>query len=195
MFSSCATVRVCKWLQLIYLSWQSAPCLVAYPIVSAATKELSESVLQAASVASKGILLFSQWHCIRILHYSLSPATCHPVQCRVNMRVADCPIVWVCKCLQLICLSALHLTLFDIYSTNVHSIKKNMFQSNESRVCLSAMAIYEGLEFLWTFWFAKEHHKWWDWGPLGNKQVGLVQIMGATGKNCWEAVESGNGKA
>ena len=68
MFSSCATVRVCKWLQLIYLSWQSAPCLVAYPIVSAATKELSESVLQAASIASKGILFLSQWYCNRILH-------------------------------------------------------------------------------------------------------------------------------
>ena len=166
--------------------------LVAYPVVSAATKELSESVLQAAWVASKGILLLSQWHCIRILHYSLSPATCHPVQCRVNMRVAGCSTVWVCKCLQLICLSALHLTHFDIYSTNVHSIKKHV---SVKRVCLSAMAIYEGLEFLWTFWFAKEHHEWWDLGPFEDKQAGLVQIMGATGKNCWEAVESGNGKA
>ena len=36
-------------------------------------------------------------------------------ECRPNMRVADCPTVWVCKCLQLIYLSALHLTLVDIY--------------------------------------------------------------------------------
>ena len=47
---------------------------------------------------------------------TLSPATCHPIQCRANMRVADCSTVWVCKCLQLIYPSALHLTLFDIYS-------------------------------------------------------------------------------
>ena len=97
--------------------WQSAPCLVAYPIGSVATKELSESVLLAVSIAPKGIFLLSQWRCIRILHYSLSPATCHPVQCRPNMRVADCATVWVCKCLKLIYLNALPLTLFDIYST------------------------------------------------------------------------------
>ena len=48
---------------------------------------------------------------------TLSPATFHPVQCRANMRVADCSTVWVWKCLQLIYLPALHLTLFDIYST------------------------------------------------------------------------------
>ena len=48
-------------------------------------------------------------------HITLSPVTCHPIQCRANMRVADCATVWVCKCLQLIYLSALHLTLFDIY--------------------------------------------------------------------------------
>ena len=65
----------------------------------------------------------------------------HTVQCRVNMRVAGCSTVWVCKRLQLICLSALHLTHFDIYSTNVHSIKKHV---SVKRVCLSAMAIYDG---------------------------------------------------
>ena len=48
-------------------------------------------------------------------HITLSPATCHPVQCRANMRVADCTTVWVCKCLQPIYLSALHLTLFDMW--------------------------------------------------------------------------------
>ena len=41
-------------------------------------------------------------------------ASCHPVQCSPNMRVADCVTVWVCKSLQLIYLSVLHLTL-DIY--------------------------------------------------------------------------------
>ena len=87
----------------------------SHPIVSVATKELSESVLLAASIAPKGILVLSQWHCIRISYYSLSLATRHPVQCRPNMRVADRATVWVCKCLQLIYLSALHLTLFDIY--------------------------------------------------------------------------------
>ena len=137
--------------------WQSAPCQVAYPSVFVATQELSESVLLAVSIAPKGILLLSQWHCIRILPYSLSPATCHPVQRRPNMRVVDCSTVWVCKCLQLMYLSALHLTLFDIYSTTVHSNTKNV---SVKRVCLSAMAIYEGLEFLSRLWFAPKHHKW-----------------------------------
>ena len=50
------------------------------------------------------------------------------------MRVADCAT-----------LSALHLTLFDIYSTNVQSIKKKT--ASVKRVCLGAMAIYEGLNF------------------------------------------------
>ena len=48
---------------------------------------------------------------------TLSPATCHPIQWRASMSVADCSTVWVCKCLQLIYLPALHLSLFDIYST------------------------------------------------------------------------------
>ena len=90
--------------------WQSARCLVAYPIVSVATTELSESVLLAVAIAPKGILLLSQWHRVRMLQPSL--ATCHPVQCSPNMRVADCSTVWVGKCLQLIYRGALHLTLF-----------------------------------------------------------------------------------
>ena len=64
--------------------WQSAPCQVAYPIVSVATNELSESVLLAVSIAPKGILLLLQWHCIRILNCSLRP----------NMRVANCKNYW-----------------------------------------------------------------------------------------------------
>ena len=56
--------------------WQSAWCLVAYPIVSVATTELSKSVLLAVSIAPKGygILLSSQWHCIRILTSHQRPA-------------------------------------------------------------------------------------------------------------------------
>ena len=75
------------------------------------------------------------------------------------MRVADCTTVWVCKCLQLIYLSALPLTLFDIYIrlyTKTVSVK---------RVCLGAMTIYQGLEFLRMLWFAREHQKWWGLGP------------------------------
>ena len=115
--------------------WQSAPCLVAYPIVSVATKELSESVLLAASIAPKGILVLSQWHCIRISYYSLSLATRHPVQCRPNMRVAERATVWVCKCLQLTYLSALHLTLFDIYTvyTEIASAPKQISQFGATR--------------------------------------------------------------
>ena len=47
---------------------------------------------------------------------TVSPATCHPVQCRTHIWVTDCATVWVCKCLQLIYLSALHLTLVDLYT-------------------------------------------------------------------------------
>ena len=73
--ADCATVWVCKCLQLIYLSWQSAPCLVAYLIVSVATTELSESVLRSDTAFA---------------YLSLSLETCHPVQCRVNMRARHC---------------------------------------------------------------------------------------------------------
>ena len=66
-------------LQILWLEWSqmaestdtwlwqsapSAPCQVAYP----------------------SILLHS--------HISVSPATCHTVQCRANMRVADCNNCW-----------------------------------------------------------------------------------------------------
>ena len=80
--------------------WQSAPCLVAYPIVSVATKELSESVLLAVSIAPEKIFL-SQRHCVQIWYcsqFQSSLATCHPVQRRPNMRVADSATVSVCKC-------------------------------------------------------------------------------------------------
>ena len=125
----------CKFCDLDTWLQQSGPCLVAYPIVSVATKELSESVLLAASIAPKGILLLSQWHCIRISYYSLSLATRHPVQCRPNMRVAERATVWVCKCLQLTYLSALHLTLFDIYTvyTEIASAPKQISQFGATR--------------------------------------------------------------
>ena len=108
--------------------WQSAPCLVAYPIVSVATRELPESVWVAVSTAPKGILLLSQWHRVRMLQPSL--ATCHPVQCSPNMRVADCSTVWVGKCLQLIYRGALHLTLFEIYIRNCSSSQSNKLVSS-----------------------------------------------------------------
>ena len=108
--------------------WQSARCLVAYPIVSVATTELSESVLLAVAIAPKGILLLSQWHRVRMLQPSL--ATCHPVQCSPNMRVADCSTVWVGKCLQLIYRGALHLTLFEIYRRNCSSSQSNKLVSS-----------------------------------------------------------------
>ena len=69
-------------------------------------------------IGPKGILLLSHWHCIRISYCSLSLATCHPIQCRPNIVVADGDTVWACKYLQLIHLSALsltHLESFRIY--------------------------------------------------------------------------------
>ena len=131
--------NVCSW-----FIWVGKVRHASWPIPASLLQQHScqNLCLLAVSIAPKGILLLTQWHCIRIT--VLSPATCHPVQRRPNMRVADCSTVWVCKRLQLMYLSALHLTLFDIYSTTVHSNKKNV---SVKRVCLSAMAIYEGLEF------------------------------------------------
>ena len=126
-------------------------------------------------------------------HITVSPATCHPVQCRANMRVADCATVWVCKCLQLIYLSALHLTLFDIYSAIY--IYKKLFQFSIKRVCLGAMTIHQGLEFLWTFWFAREHDKIWDLRPFEDKQASLVQSMRAKGKIAEKQLKLEFGKA
>ena len=162
--------------------WQSAPCLVAYPIVSVATKELSESVLLAVSIAPEKIFL-SQRHCVQIWNcsrFQSSLATCHPVQ----RRVADCPTVWVCKCLRLIYLSALHLTLFNIYITN----KTNSFNQ---------MSLSWRYDYLPGAWISVD--------PMICKRAspvmgfGFGSVPGQTGwqyskhesqrQNCWEAVE------
>ena len=102
-----------------------------------------------------------------------------PVQCRLSMRVADCATFWVCKCLQLIYLSALPLTLFDIY------IRLHTKTVSVKRVCLGAITIYQRLEFLWALWFAREHDKWWGWGPFDDKQVVHVQSIRAVGIETW----------
>ena len=121
-------------------------------------------------------------------HITGSPVTCHPVQCRANMRVTDCTTVWVCKCLQLIYLSALHL-----YNPCWHlHCTINWFNQTSLSWRYDDLP---GAWILWTLWFAREHDKWWDLDPFEDKQAGLVQSMGAKGKNCWEAVEIGNGKA
>ena len=89
-------------------------------------------------IGPKGILLLSHWPCIRISYYSLSLATCHPIECRPNIVVADGDTVWVCKCLQLIHLSALsltHLESFRIYlidSLHVSMVSKR-FEAYENR--------------------------------------------------------------
>ena len=57
------------------------------------------------------------------------------------------------------------------------------------------MTIYQGLEFVWTLWFAREHHKWWGLGPFEDKQVGHVQSMGAKGKIVQEQLKLEFGKA
>ena len=58
-----------------------------------------------------------------------SLATCHPVQCSPNMRVADCATVWVCKCLQLIYQGALHLTLKSCSRQTTKSTKNMVSRS------------------------------------------------------------------
>ena len=120
---------------------------------------------------------------------TLSPATCHPVQCRPNMRVADCSSVWVCKCLQLMHLTALHLTLFDICST-IYVIN-----------CFNQTSLSWGYDYLpeaWNFvnsMICKRASQ-----VMG---FGFGSFRGQTGwsyskhdghrQNCWEAVEIGIG--
>ena len=57
------------------------------------------------------------------------------------------------------------------------------------------MTIYQGLEFLWTLWFAPEHDKRWDLGPFKDKQVGHVQSMGAESKTAEKQLKLELGKA
>ena len=97
-------------------SWCSALRTLAYfdPTVAASHK--------------RWILLLSQRHCVRISYYNIlqsSLETCHPVQCRVNMRARDCATVWDCNCLQLIYLSVIRLILFEIYIRNFFSSQWN----------------------------------------------------------------------
>ena len=163
--------------------WQSGPRLVAYPIVSVATKELSESVLLAVSIAPKGILLLSEWRCIRILYYSPSLATWHPVQCSPNMRVADCATVWVCKSLQLIYLSVLHLTL-DIYIriyTKTVSVKQAV---------LVLWLSTRGLNFCGPSHLQERAWQVMGFGSFWG-QTGWPCSNQAKCKNCSEAVEIG----
>ena len=53
--------------RFIIILWLHHILSLGNPILSVATKELSESVLLAVSIASKGILFISPWHCIRIV--------------------------------------------------------------------------------------------------------------------------------
>ena len=85
-------------------------------------------------------------------------------QCSPNMRAVDCATVWVRKCLQLIYPSALHLTLFNIYST-IYIINKISIK----RVCLGAMTIYQ--------------HVCWNW-VAGHWQITVKSTR--TSFSCWQ---------
>ena len=137
------------WSQNCWINWHLtvAKCTVPSGLshrlcCNTRAVRIIESVLLAVSVAPKGILLMLQ-SVTPHSHITVSPATCHPVQCSPNMRVAGCATVWVCKCLQLIYLHALPLTLFDIYST-IYIIKCLRQRS------LCATTMYPWLKFLWT---------------------------------------------
>ena len=118
---------------------------------------------------------------------SLSLATCHPVQRSPNMRVADCATVWVCKCLRLIYLSALHLTLFNIYITiNI----TNSFNQ---------MSLSWRYDYLPGAWISVDAMICKRASPVMG--FGFGPVPGQTGwqyskhesqrQNCWEAVEIG----
>ena len=115
-------IPLCKICWTAFDSWLEQPHVMATSECAEDLARVKESVLLAVSIAPQGILLLSQWHCIRILYCSLSLTTCHLVQCSPNMRVAGCATVWVCKCLQLIYLHALPLTLFRQTGVHVQSM-------------------------------------------------------------------------
>ena len=59
------------------------------------------------------------------------------------------------------------------------------------------MTIYQGRDFLWTLWFAREHH--WGvglgLGPFEDKRVGNIQSMRAKGKTAEKQLKLELGKA
>ena len=143
-----ANLRMCRrsgqsepkrhWVNCNFLTWMVANCWINWHLTVAkwaAPSGLSHGLCcnkRAVRICVVGCvdctkrdpsLVRVTLHSHIILQSSL--ATWHPVQCSPNMRVADCATVWVCKCLQLIYLSALHLTLFEIYRRNCFSSRSN----------------------------------------------------------------------
>ena len=74
----------------------------------------------------------------------------------------------------------------------VQSIQKTV---SVKRVCLGAMTIYQGLEFLWTLRFERYHDKLWGLGLFDDKQVSHVQSMRAKGKIAEKQLKLELGKA
>ena len=77
-----------------------------------------------------------------------------------------------------------HSTCPFLTSITIIYIRKCFSQRIIKEVCLGAMTIYHELEFLWTLWFARGHHKWLglSLGRVHDKQVGHVQSTRAKGK-------------
>ena len=107
-------------------------------------------------------------------------------QCKANMMASDRD-TWVCKCLQLIYLSALHLTLFNIYIT---INKTNSFNQ---------MSLSWGYDYLPGAWISVDPMICKRASPV--MEFGFGSFWGQTGwpcsknesqrQNCWEAVEIG----
>ena len=118
------TLAYSWWFWLVSNNWRDMGCLKGKPAVhiqstKAKYKDHSKGDVFETSIRART----RQENCA--------------FQCRANMMVSD-RNPWVCKCLQLMYLSALHLTLFDIYST-IYIINKISIK----RVCLGAMTIYQ----------------------------------------------------
>ena len=78
----------------------------------------------------------------------------------------------------------MHSTCPFLTSITIIYIRKCFNRRIIKEVCLGAMTIYHELEFLWTLWFARGHHKWLglSLGRVHDKQVGHVQSTRAKGK-------------
>ena len=109
---------------------------------------------------------------------------------RVQMHSPRPSIYSVCKCLQLICRSALHLT----FSTSIYITIYVINCFNQTSLSWQ----YDYLPGAWIFvnaMICKRASQVMGFvlGSFGGQAGGLVQSMGAKGKNSWEALEIGIG--
>ena len=136
-----------------------------------------------------GIARFVTWMVANCwINWHLAVAKCAVPSGLSHRLVADCATVWDWKCLQLIYLNALPLTLFDIYS-RIYIVNFLRQRSLSLR--------YDYVPVAWIFVDATIWKTTWQMIQM----MGFGSFRGQTGwpcskhesqrQNCWEAVEIG----